>query len=88
MASAGSVSWARSSRERDGIFVIEPARGTACVGFEDQPSCAMACPVDCGLPDPSRVEAEGDLFARALALHPNQVPPLRLSPLTSHFRAG
>jgi ferredoxin len=72
----------------DPIFVIDPALCTECVGFNEAPACADACPKDCCLPDPSRVETEQELFERAQRLHPDQVPPPHLSPGTSHFRAG
>jgi len=72
----------------DTIFVIDPGCCTECVGFDAEQACIAACPVDCCVPDTAHVEAEEDLFARAQRLHPDQVPPLRLSPLTSHFRAG
>lgn len=71
----------------DSIFFIDPGRCTECVGFDDRPACADACPVDCCLPDPDHREIEADLFTRALALHPGQVPAPTLTDRTSHFRA-
>jgi ferredoxin len=72
----------------DAIFVIEPALCTECVGFYDTPSCQDACPVDCCLPDPSRVETEETLFSRAKELHPDEAAGLDLTPMTSHFRSA
>jgi ferredoxin len=72
----------------DGIFVIDPELCTECVGFYDAPSCQDACPVDCCLPDPVRVESEDTLFGRARQLHPGEAAELTLSPDTSHFRAA
>jgi ferredoxin len=52
------------------IFYIVPEKCTECVGFYDHEACAAVCPVDCCVPDPQRVESEGELLARAQALHP------------------
>ena len=54
----------------DDIYVIDPDLCTECVGFNDQEACQAVCPVECCLPDPSHVEAEGTLIERALQLHP------------------
>jgi ferredoxin len=70
------------------IFVIDPDRCTECVGFDEAPACATACPVDCCLPDPLRVETEAVLFERALVLHRGERIQPVLSDHTSHFRAG
>ncbi|WP_081334786.1 MULTISPECIES: 4Fe-4S binding protein [Bradyrhizobium] len=32
--------------EKAGIFVIEPAKCTECVGYFDEPQCVAACPVE------------------------------------------
>lgn len=32
--------------ERRGIFVIDPAKCTECVGHFEMPQCAAICPVD------------------------------------------
>lgn len=68
------------------IFVIDPERCTECVGFHDTPSCAEACPADCCLPDPDRVETETKLLERAKRLHPDQAATLAITPSTSHFQ--
>ncbi len=70
------------------IFVIDPALCTECVGFHDEEACAAVCPVDCCIPDPDNVEAEGDLLLRAQKLHPQkQFPPLASLPAhLSRFR--
>lgn len=70
----------------DPIFVIDPTLCTECVGFNDTPACAVACPVDCCLPDPERVESEHALLERAVRLHPGD--DLQLGPATSHFRSA
>lgn len=57
--------------EGDGIYVIDPERCTECVGFNAKEACQAVCPVECCLPDPARPEAEADLLARAVALHPD-----------------
>ena len=71
----------------DAVFVIDPTRCTECVGFHDTPSCAVACPVDCCVPDPARVESQAGLFARAERLHPERVGTLVLPPTRSDLRA-
>jgi len=68
------------------IYEIDPDLCTECVGFNDRPMCADVCPIDVCVPDPDRPEAESDLFARALQLHPENAASLVLSPSTSHFR--
>ncbi|PKU24558.1 4Fe-4S dicluster domain-containing protein [Telmatospirillum siberiense] len=32
--------------EKAGIFVIDPAKCTECIGHYDSPQCAAVCPVD------------------------------------------
>jgi ferredoxin len=54
------------------IFYIVPSKCTECVGFYDHEACAAVCPVDCCVPDPNNLEAEGVLLARARELHPEQ----------------
>src|SRR5580658_3523090 len=68
------------------IYEINPDLCTECVGFSDTPQCAYVCPIDVCIDDPERRETEGDLFARAVRLHPDQADSLHLSPSTSHFR--
>jgi ferredoxin len=58
-------------RAGDDIYVIDPNLCTECVGFYDQESCQAVCPVACCVPDPSHVENEALLIARALRLHPD-----------------
>ena len=70
------------------IFVIDPNSCTECVGFHDAQQCALACPVDCCLPDPDRVESEDTLFARAKTVNGIMPAVEELSAETSHFRAG
>lgn len=57
--------------EGDEIYVIDPELCTECVGFYDHEACQAVCPVECCIPDPAHKEAEADLFARALKLHPD-----------------
>jgi ferredoxin len=72
------------------IFVIDPKLCTECVGFHDEEACAAVCPVDCCVPDPKIVEAEGVLLDRARALHPAKAfPDLAALPASlSRFRKG
>jgi ferredoxin len=57
--------------EGDNIYVINAELCTECVGFNEKEACQSVCPVECCLPDPGHVEKEGDLLARAVALHPS-----------------
>lgn len=57
--------------EGDALYVIEPELCTECVGYHAREACQSVCPVLCCVPDPSRVETEPVLLARALRLHPN-----------------
>src|SRR3954447_26773066 len=58
--------------EGDTIFEIDPNKCTECVGFHDEEACAAVCPVDCCVPDPSNVETDEILLARARQLHPTK----------------
>lgn len=70
----------------DERYEIDPGLCTECVGFSATPQCAYVCPIDVCLDDPERREPEGELFARAVRLHPERADELHLSPATSHFR--
>jgi ferredoxin len=52
------------------VFEISPDKCTECVGFHGFPQCATVCPVDVCVADPSFVEAEPELIARAKKMHP------------------
>ena len=67
-------------------YTIDAGKCTECVGFHGREACAEVCPADCCLPDPSRVETEVDLLARARALHPGRLDVVVLSAKTSRFR--
>jgi ferredoxin len=30
----------------EGIYVIDPAKCTECIGFHDDPQCALVCPIE------------------------------------------
>ncbi len=53
----------------DDLYYIVPDKCTECVGFHEEPQCAAVCPVDCCVPDPDRVENEGELLERKAQLH-------------------
>jgi ferredoxin len=55
--------------EGDVIYVIDPAKCTECVGAEDEPQCALVCPVDSCVPDPDHVETPEQLQAKYETLH-------------------
>ena len=54
------------------IFEIKVSACTECVGFHGQPQCAAVCPVDACITDPTNVELEAALIAKAKTLHPNK----------------
>ena len=54
------------------FFYIVPQKCTECVGFFDHEACAAVCPVDCCIPDPSRLETEDVLLQRAREIHPDK----------------
>ena len=57
--------------EGDGVYVIDFARCTECVGFHEKEACQSVCPVECCVPDQNRPGKEGELAALALSLHPD-----------------
>ncbi len=74
----------------NGIYSIDPARCTECVGSYPKQQCTSVCPIEGGcIRDPERVETEEVLFARALKLSSaaGEKPPI-LKNATSHFRAS
>jgi ferredoxin len=50
------------------VFFIVPQKCTECVGFHEEPQCAMVCPVDCCVPDPDWVESKEDLLKKKVFL--------------------
>jgi ferredoxin len=68
---------------KDDLYYIVPDKCTECVGFFDQEQCAAVCPVDCCIPDPNNLEAEGPLLERAKKLHPDKEFS---EPVPSRFR--
>jgi ferredoxin len=55
--------------EGDDIFNIDPELCTECVGFYDEPQCAVVCPVECCIDDPDYKEDDATLLARARKIH-------------------
>jgi len=54
----------------DGIYLIDPALCTECVGFAVEPTCAQVCPVaDTIIPDPDHQESREALEERYRRLH-------------------
>ncbi len=49
---------------RNGIYIIDPAKCTECMGYFDQPQCAMVCPVESCIPDPDHKETKEELTAK------------------------
>jgi len=59
-------------REGADAYVVDAARCTECVGFNDKVACAAVCPTDACVADPKMKETEAQLIARAVALHPEK----------------
>jgi ferredoxin len=57
--------------EGDGIYVIDPAKCTECVGFNDDYACQAVCPVEACVRDTDKGETEAQLIERAKKLHPD-----------------
>lgn len=74
----------------DDVYLVDATLCTECVAFHAREACQEVCPVECCVPDPTNVESEEQLLARAVALHPDkQLPSLtELPPSKSRFRAG
>ncbi len=72
-----------------GIYLIDPARCTECVGFRAKQQCMEVCPVNhCCVPNPEKVETEKALFERALKLAADEPVKPVLTAKTSHFQSG
>lgn len=67
------------------IYYIVPGKCTECVGFHEREECAVACPVDCCVPDPKIPESEETLIERARGLHPDET---FAEDFPSRFRKG
>ena len=50
-------------------FFIVTDKCTECKGFHYEPQCALACPVDCCVPDLDNQETTESLFAKKAKLH-------------------
>lgn len=51
------------------VYYIAPDKCTECVGFNPEPACAIACPVDACQPDEDRIESKQDLETKKKWLH-------------------
>ena len=51
------------------LYYIVPDKCTECQGFHEEPQCAVACPVDCCVPDEMYQESEEELLAKKGKLH-------------------
>jgi len=51
------------------IYYIVPNKCTECQGFHEEPQCAVACPVDCCVPDELYKETVEELLAKKERLH-------------------
>jgi ferredoxin len=64
----GGVNWVIGSDSHDALssdhYYIAPEKCTECVGFNDAPACAAACPVDSCVVDDSNKETHEQLLAK------------------------
>lgn len=51
------------------LFYIVSDKCTECQGFHEEPRCAIACPVDCCVPDENWQESEEELLMKKDKLH-------------------
>lgn len=51
------------------FYYISPDKCTECQGFHEEPQCAAVCPVDCCVPDETRVETIEELLNKKAKLH-------------------
>ena len=51
------------------FYFIVADKCTECVGFHEEPQCAVACPVDCCVDDEDNVETEKELLAKQAFMH-------------------
>jgi ferredoxin len=61
--------------EGESTYVIDPAKCSECVGFDDHERCQAVCPTEACTPDPNNKESEEVLLARAKSLHPDKNLP-------------
>jgi ferredoxin len=51
------------------LYYIVADKCTECQGFHEEPQCAVACPVECCVPDEMYQESEEELLAKKDKLH-------------------
>ena len=51
------------------LYYIVSDKCTECQGFHEEPQCAVACPVDCCVPDEMYQESIAELMAKKDKLH-------------------
>ncbi|WP_185855953.1 4Fe-4S binding protein [Blattabacterium cuenoti] len=51
------------------IYFIVSEKCTECVGFYEEPQCAMICPVNCCVLDENHLESKEDLLKKKKFLH-------------------
>ena len=51
------------------FYYIVTEKCTECVEFNESPSCASVCPVDCCIPDPAQEESTEELLKKKEYLH-------------------
>ncbi|WP_185851476.1 4Fe-4S binding protein [Blattabacterium cuenoti] len=58
----------KNPKEQEIYFVVSE-KCTECVGFYDEPQCAIICPVNCCILDKNHFETKEDLFQKKKFLH-------------------
>jgi ferredoxin len=58
----------------DSYYVIDPSKGTECVGFYETQQCYEVCPVEAPQADADHVESREQLLAKFRRLYPGQEP--------------
>ena len=53
----------------DEVYFIVPDKCTECVGFHEEPQCAVVCPVDCCIPDENNIETPEELEIKQRFMH-------------------
>ncbi|MBN2350641.1 MAG: YfhL family 4Fe-4S dicluster ferredoxin [Bacteroidales bacterium] len=50
-------------------YVINPDLCTECVGFFNEPQCAIVCPMEAIVPDPEHKETKEELLEKKKRIH-------------------
>ncbi|OFZ82131.1 MAG: 4Fe-4S ferredoxin [Bdellovibrionales bacterium RIFOXYD1_FULL_53_11] len=56
----------------DTTYLINSALCSECVGLHDTPQCAVTCPTEACVADPSKKETEAELLEKTKKAHPDK----------------